>query len=130
LTQTTEADRLLIEAVQADPARFVEIYDGYVDRIYAYVSRRVGNRADAEDITSQVFEQALGAIPRLEWRGVPLSAWLFKIASNALTDHWREHIRRSEGAQRKCRTRGSSTISSGGWCCIDTSSGCRNCSGR
>jgi RNA polymerase sigma-70 factor (ECF subfamily) len=96
LTQTTEADRLLIEAVQADPARFVEIYDGYVDRIYAYVSRRVGNRADAEDITSQVFERALGAIPRLEWRGVPLAAWLFKIASNALADYWREHIRRSD----------------------------------
>lgn len=90
LTQTTDDDRLLIEAAQADPARFVEVYERYVDRIYAFVSRRTESRAAAEDITSQVFEQALGALGRFEWRGVPVSAWLFRIASNALADHWRE----------------------------------------
>jgi RNA polymerase sigma-70 factor, ECF subfamily len=89
LTPTTEDDRLLIEAAQADPARFLEIYERYVDRIYGYVSRRIGNRAAAEDVTSQVFEQALRTIGRFEWRGVPLAAWLFRIASNALVDHWR-----------------------------------------
>jgi RNA polymerase sigma-70 factor (ECF subfamily) len=93
LTPTTEDDRLLIEAAQADPARFVEIYERYVDRIYAFVSRRSENRAAAEDITSQVFEQALGAIGRFEWRGLPVSVWLFRIASNALADHWRERAR-------------------------------------
>ena len=93
MTPTTEDDRLLIEAAQADPARFVEIYERYVDRIYAFVSRRTGNRAAAEDITSQVFEQALERIGRFEWRGVPVSAWLFRIAANALTDHWRAHAR-------------------------------------
>jgi RNA polymerase sigma-70 factor (ECF subfamily) len=94
LAQTTDDDRLLIEAAQADPARFVEVYERYVDRIYAFVSRRAGNRAAAEDITSHVFEQALAAIGRFEWRGRPVSAWLFRIASNALADHWREHARR------------------------------------
>jgi RNA polymerase sigma-70 factor (ECF subfamily) len=93
LTQTTEDDRLLIEAAQADPARFVEIYQRYVDRIYGFVARRTGNRAAAEDITSQVFEQALAAIGRFEWRGLPVSVWLFRIASNALADHWRERAR-------------------------------------
>jgi RNA polymerase sigma-70 factor (ECF subfamily) len=93
LTPTTEDDRLLIEAAQADPARFVEIYERYVDRIYAFVSRRSENRAAAEDITSQVFEQALGAIGRFEWRGLPVSVWLFRIASNALANHWRERAR-------------------------------------
>ena len=93
MTQTTEDDRLLIEAAQADSARFVEIYERYVDRIYAFVSRRTENRATAEDITSQVFEQALRTIERFEWRGVPVSAWLFRIASNALADHWRERAR-------------------------------------
>jgi len=93
LTHTTEDDRLLIAAAQADPARFVEIYERYVDRIYAFVSRRAENRAAAEDITSQVFEQALRTIDRFEWRNVPLSAWLFRIASNALADHWRERAR-------------------------------------
>src|SRR5207249_2016178 len=81
------------EAAQADPARFVEIYERYVDRIYAFVSRRSENRAAAEDITSQVFEQALGAIGRFEWRGLPVSVWLFRIAANALADHWRERSR-------------------------------------
>ena len=55
MSHTTEDDRLLIEAAQADPARFVEIYERYVDRIYAFVSRRTEARAAAEDITSQVF---------------------------------------------------------------------------
>ena len=82
-------DRLLVEAVQADPARFVELYDRYVERIYTFVSRRTANRADAEDVTSQVFEQALRSIGRFQWRGVPLAAWLFRIATNALADHWR-----------------------------------------
>ena len=93
LTPTTEDDRLLIEAAQADPARFVEIYERYVDRIYAFVSRRAGNRAVAEDITSQVFEQALRTLGRFEWRGVPLAAWLYRIAANALADHWHDRGR-------------------------------------
>ena len=93
MTQTTSDDRLLVEAAQADPARFIEIYERYVDRVYAFVSRRTGNRAAAEDITSQVFEQALAAIGRFEWRGMPVSVWLFRIASNALADHWRERSR-------------------------------------
>jgi RNA polymerase sigma-70 factor (ECF subfamily) len=96
LTQTTEDDRLLIEAAQADPARFVEIYDRYVDRIYAFVSRRTGSRATAEDITSHVFEQALATIARFEWRGLPVSVWLFRIASNAVVDHWRERSRNAD----------------------------------
>jgi RNA polymerase sigma-70 factor (ECF subfamily) len=48
---------------------------------------------EAEDITSQVFEQALRTIGRFEWRGVPVSAWLFRMAANALADHWRAHAR-------------------------------------
>ena len=90
MADTTEEDRVLIEAAQADPARFVELYERYVDRIYAFVSRRAESRAAAEDITSQVFERALGAIGRFEWRGMPVSAWLFRIAANVLADHWRE----------------------------------------
>jgi RNA polymerase sigma-70 factor, ECF subfamily len=96
LTQTTEDDRLLVEAAQADSARFVDIYERYVDRIYAFVSRRTESRAAAEDITSHVFEQALSTIGRFEWRGLPVAAWLFRIASNALADHWRERARHTQ----------------------------------
>jgi RNA polymerase sigma-70 factor (ECF subfamily) len=82
-------ERSLIEAAQADPRRFLELYDRHVDRVYAYVSRRVRSRAAAEDITSAVFEQALANLLSFEFRGAPFVAWLFRIAANALTDHWR-----------------------------------------
>jgi RNA polymerase sigma-70 factor (ECF subfamily) len=98
LTETIDDDRLLIEAAQADPARFAEVYERFVDRIYAFLSRRTGNRAAAEDLTSQVFEHALGAIGRFEWRGVSASAWLYRIASNALADYWRDRARDTQDA--------------------------------
>lgn len=94
---STDDERFLIEAAQADPARFAELYDRHVDRVYAYVSRRVGRRSDAEDITSAVFEQALTHLPRFEWRGVPFAAWLFRIAANALVDHWTRAGRDAHG---------------------------------
>jgi RNA polymerase sigma-70 factor (ECF subfamily) len=96
VTHSIDDDRFLVEAAQADPARFLELYDRYVDRIFAFVSRRTGNRAVAEDITSHVFEHALRTIGQFQWRGVPLSAWLFRIASNALADHWRERGRATD----------------------------------
>jgi RNA polymerase sigma-70 factor (ECF subfamily) len=92
---TTDDERLLIEAAKADPARFLELYDRNVDRVYAYVSRRAGSRSVAEDVTSEVFEQALSNIGRFEWRGVPFVAWLFRIAANALADHWKREGRDS-----------------------------------
>jgi len=87
-------ERALIEAAQADPARFVDLYERHFHRVYAYVIRRAGNRAEAEDITSEVFERALTHLPRFEWRGVPLVAWLFRIAANALADR-RQQIDRN-----------------------------------
>lgn len=90
-----EDERTLVAAAQADPARFEPLYDRYVHRVYGFVSRRVGNRAAAEDITSAVFEQALASLPKFEWRGVPFAAWLIRIAANALTDHWRRTARES-----------------------------------
>lgn len=90
---TSTDERLLIEAAQADPARFVELYDRNVDRVYAYVSRRAGSRSVAEDVTSEVFEQALTNLGKFEWRGVPFVAWLFRIAANALADHWKRQGR-------------------------------------
>ena len=95
MTASPDDDRSLIEAAQADPARFVELYDRYVDRVYAFVKRRTHDRAAAEDITSEVFQQALASLGRFEWRGVPFVAWLFRIASNAVADRWREDARDS-----------------------------------
>jgi RNA polymerase sigma-70 factor (ECF subfamily) len=88
-------ERTLIEAAQADPARFVDLYDRYFHRVYGYVIRRTGSRAEAEDITSAVFERALSNLSRYEWRGVPFSAWLYRIAANAIADRRRQTARDS-----------------------------------
>ncbi|MGH9730226.1 MAG: RNA polymerase sigma factor, partial [Candidatus Acidiferrales bacterium] len=89
-----EADeRLLVEAAQKDPSRFAELYELHCERVYAYVARRVGNRADAQDLTSDVFHQALANIGKFEWRGVPFAAWLLRIAANATADKWRKQAR-------------------------------------
>jgi RNA polymerase sigma-70 factor (ECF subfamily) len=81
-------ERLLIEAAQKDPARFAELYDANFERVYAFVARRVQNRPDAEDLTAEVFHQALARIAQFEWRGVPFAAWLYRIAANAIADRW------------------------------------------
>jgi RNA polymerase sigma-70 factor, ECF subfamily len=86
-------ERSLIEAAQADPARFVDLYDRHFHRVYAYVARRASSRAECEDITSEVFERALANLRKYEWRGVPFVAWLFRIAANALADRWRHTSR-------------------------------------
>ena len=56
---TDEDEQSLIEAAQADPARFVDLYERHFHRVYAYVSRRASSRDVAEDVTSEVFEHAL-----------------------------------------------------------------------
>jgi RNA polymerase sigma-70 factor, ECF subfamily len=79
-------EQLLIEAAQKDPARFTELYEENFERVYAFVARRMRERADAEDITSEVFQQALTNIERFEWRGVPFCGWLYRIAANAIAN--------------------------------------------
>ncbi|MFZ3245307.1 MAG: sigma-70 family RNA polymerase sigma factor [Candidatus Acidiferrales bacterium] len=86
-------ERFLVEAARKDPSRFAELYENNFERVYAYVARRVGNRQEAEDITSEVFHQALEKIGSFEWRGVPFAAWLFRIAANATADRWRQRAR-------------------------------------
>jgi len=81
-------ERLLIEAAQKDTACFADLYEIHFDRVYAYVVRRVHERAEAEDLTAEVFHQALANLKRFEWRGIPFSAWLYRIAANLISDRW------------------------------------------
>ncbi len=91
---TREVDeRLLVEAAQKDPARFAELYENNFERVYAYVVRRVGDRADTEDLTSEVFYHALANLRRFEWRGIPFAAWLYRIAANLISDRWQRKAR-------------------------------------
>jgi len=93
-------ERLLVEAAQRDPSRFAEIYESNFDRVYAYVARRVRDRALTEDLTSHVFHQALANIRQFEWRGAPFAAWLYRIAANAIADHFSRNAR-EQGSQTK-----------------------------
>ncbi|HEX3721234.1 MAG TPA: sigma-70 family RNA polymerase sigma factor [Nitrolancea sp.] len=74
----------LVMAAQGDLAAFEPLYERYVNALYRYAYHRVGNHADAEDVTSQTFQQAIAALPAYEWRGAPFGAWLFKIAANVI----------------------------------------------
>ncbi|PWT99111.1 MAG: RNA polymerase subunit sigma-70 [Terriglobia bacterium] len=87
MTQSTD-DRLRIQAAQRDPARFGELYEEHFYRVYAYILRRVRDRHGAEDLTADVFREALAGIGKFEWRGVPFAAWLLRIASRRVADHF------------------------------------------
>jgi RNA polymerase sigma-70 factor (ECF subfamily) len=89
-------ERRLIEAAQSDPSRFAELYESNFHRVYAFVARRVSNRDEAQDITSEVFHQALRNLGRFRWRGVPFAAWLLRIAANTLADRWQRVARAVE----------------------------------
>lgn len=80
-------ERLLVQAAQRDPARFGDLYEIHFARIYAFITRRVGDRSTAEDLTSEVFHRALAHLRNYEWRGAPFGAWLMRIASNLVADH-------------------------------------------
>lgn len=79
----------LLARAQANAAGFGELFDRYYDRVYAYAYRRVGARAAADDIAACTFEDALRGIRRLRWRGKPVIAWLYKIASRRVADYYR-----------------------------------------
>jgi RNA polymerase sigma-70 factor (ECF subfamily) len=66
-----------------------ELYLLYFDRIYSYLHMSVGNRHDAEDLTTQTFLKMLESIKRFRWQSAPFSAWLFRIAHNLAMDHFR-----------------------------------------
>src|SRR5687768_17449332 len=86
-------EKTLVERAQQDPRRFADLYALHFDRVYAFVARRVATRSDAQDLTSEVFRQALANLGRFEWRGVSLVAWLYRIAANAVVDHYQRRAR-------------------------------------
>src|SRR5439155_17488379 len=88
-------ERTQVEAAQRDPSRFADLYERNFYRVYAYLARRVGDRTQAEDLTADVFREALAGIGKFEWRGVPFAAWLMGIASRTVADHFERYSRES-----------------------------------
>lgn len=92
-------ERLLIEAAQKDPSRFAELYQRNFHRVYAFVARRVHNRDEAEEVTAEVFHEALLNLQRFQWRGAPFAAWLLRIAANTVSDRRRCEARHGAGTE-------------------------------
>ncbi len=85
---------IIQRAQQHDQEAFAQLYEKYFDKIYRYTSLKIGNQAEAEDMTQQVFLKALRSISSYRWRNVPFSAWLFRIAHNQIVDYLRQKSKR------------------------------------
>ena len=84
---------LVDRAQQGDRNALEELYLIHFDRIYSYLHVSVGNRHDAEDLTTQTFLKMLESIGKFRWQAAPFSAWLFRIAHNLAMDHFRANKR-------------------------------------
>jgi RNA polymerase sigma-70 factor, ECF subfamily len=92
--ESEEQIRALVGRGQkGDRAALEELYLIHFDRIYSYLHVSVGNRHDAEDLTTQTFLKMLEKIGTFRWRSAPFSAWLFRIAHNLAMDHFRSRRR-------------------------------------
>ncbi len=94
------AERLEREMVQRaqrlDQRALAWLYECYYPRVYSYLLLQLGDAQQAEDIASEAMLKMLEALPRYRFRGIPFSAWVFRIARNCLIDHHRRRKRRTE----------------------------------
>lgn len=88
-----KSEETLVERAKEDPAAFGVLYEKHVRKIYSYIYRRTSNHHDAEDLTSRTFHRALANINRYESRGLPFSAWLYRIAHNLVANWLRDRSR-------------------------------------
>ena len=88
-SETKRVRGLVDRAQLGDRAALEELYLIHFDRIYGYLHVSVGNKHDAEDLTTQTFLRMLEAIGKFRWQSAPFSAWLFRIAHNLAMDHFR-----------------------------------------
>jgi len=84
-----QSELQLVKAAQKDPERFAPLYDKYYEQIFRYIYQRMDDQDLAFDVTSQVFLKALNNIERYEYRGVPFSSWLYRIAKSEVYQSFR-----------------------------------------
>ncbi|MEI8131921.1 MAG: sigma factor, partial [Leptolinea sp.] len=84
-------DKALELAVQGDSEAFSFLYELYVNKIFSYIYYRTGSTHDAEDLTARVFQRAMAHIQRYTQKGVPFSAWLYRIAHNLVANWHRDN---------------------------------------
>ena len=89
-----DEESLVRRAKQRDQQAFGELYEEHFDKLYRYIFLKIGDRVEAEDMTQQVFLNALKSISSFKWKGAPFSAWLYRIAHNQVVDHLRKKSKR------------------------------------
>ena len=89
-----DEESLVQRAKQQDQEAFAQLYEEYFDKIYRYVALKIGDKTEAEDMTQQVFLKALQSISSFKWKGIPFSAWLYRIAHNQVVDYLRKKKKR------------------------------------
>jgi RNA polymerase sigma-70 factor, ECF subfamily len=102
-------ERILIEEAKMDRRRFGDLYELHFERVYAFIGRRVQDRAAVQDLTADVFRKALEGLARFESRGVPFAVWLFRIARNAIANHRQRTARETTGAELETKQASEST---------------------
>lgn len=93
-----QTDQLLLEEelirkAQADPSLFKPLYESYYKPIFLFILHRIGDKAITADVVSQVFLKALLNIGKFRFKGLPFSAWLYRIAINECNDFFRRNKR-------------------------------------
>ena len=86
-----DVEDLVKRAKEGHEASFAALYEHFFDRIFRYVSFKMGNSSEAEDVTGEVFLKMLESIHSFKWQGYPFSSWLFRIANNLVVDHFRKN---------------------------------------
>ena len=86
---TPEEEKALIDRIQREPHAFGEIFDRFYKPIFGYVCRRVLDYDLAKDITAETFMKAFINVHGFKWKGIPVSAWLYKIATNEVNLYFR-----------------------------------------
>lgn len=89
-SEAMQAEWVVIQAAQKDSAKFRSLYDKYYEPIFLYVFKRTADRSLAGDICSKIFLKALQRLGQYQFKGVPFSAWLYRIASNEIAQHYRD----------------------------------------
>ena len=128
MLENHDEEALVLSAQGGDRDAFAQLYEASVDRIYRYLLARLAEPADAEDVTTEVFIQAMKSLPSYRSRGTPLIAWLFRIAHNQAINHLKKRTRRKEAAlmetsaayvvpNRKCSTRSGWERCTKRWAC-------------
>lgn len=92
--KTLNEKELVLSAQQGDRNAFAQLYEANVEKVYRYLLSRLSEPADAEDVTAEVFINAMRSLPSYRSKGTPLIAWLFRIAHNQAVNHLKKNARR------------------------------------